>query len=122
MTQPTARTSYDEVPYMGRVHYQTHIERSAIAAQLFEVKHPPLESARVLELGCGDGSNIIYMAAELPKATFIGIDASAVQIERGTAICDEAGLSNVELLVGDIATLKDHGNFDYILCTELSET
>ena len=70
MTDPAARTSYDEVPYMGRVHYQTHIERIAIMAQLFEVEHPAIETARVLELGCGDGSNIIYMAAELPQCDF----------------------------------------------------
>ena len=44
--------------------------RLYIAAQLFEVEHPAIETARVLELGCGDGSNIIYMAAELPNATF----------------------------------------------------
>ena len=55
-------TSYDEIPYMGRVHAQTHLDRIGVIASLFRVPIPDLSTARILELGCGDGSNIINMA------------------------------------------------------------
>ena len=75
--------SYDRVPYTGRAHKQTHIESLASIALLFQHPFPPIHSARVLELGCGDGSNLINMAYCLPEAEFVGVDASTIQIARG---------------------------------------
>jgi cyclopropane fatty-acyl-phospholipid synthase-like methyltransferase len=70
----------------------------------------------VLELGCGDGGNVLSMAQTLPESTFLGIDADAGAIGRGNELAAAAGLENVELRVGDIAHLPaDLGPFDHIV-------
>jgi tRNA G46 methylase TrmB len=46
------------------------------------MRAPPAGKARVLELGCGMGGNLIPMALGMPEATFVGYDLSGVQIER----------------------------------------
>ncbi len=110
-------TSYNDIPYMGRVHAQTHIERLALAARVFGMETIPLENARVLELGCGDGSNIVNMAINLPNATFVGVDGSEVHIERGQKMAEQAGANNVQLEAMDITNIRDQfGTFDYIIC------
>ncbi|MEC7987429.1 MAG: class I SAM-dependent methyltransferase [Myxococcota bacterium] len=109
--------SYDKIPYAGRAHQQTHIEKIASIAFLFQVPFPPIETARVLELGCGDGSNIINMAYSLPKAQFLGFDASSVQIERGRETIQNIALSNVTLHHCDLLdSPSELGLFDYIIC------
>ena len=42
-TMDTLDTSYNDIPYMGRVHAQTHIERMALSARVFGIKAIPLE-------------------------------------------------------------------------------
>jgi tRNA G46 methylase TrmB len=37
-------------------------------------------NSRILELGCGDGNNLIPIAVDLPDSTCIGIDLSEVRI------------------------------------------
>lgn len=110
-------TSYNDIPYMGRVHFQTHIEKLSLSARIFGMETTSLEKARVLELGCGDGSNIISMALHFPKAEFVGIDGSTVHIERGRKMLEYAGTTNVRLEAMDISHLQDQfGTFDYIIC------
>ena len=112
----TLDTSYNDIPYMGRVHAQTHIERMALS-RVFGIKAIPLETARVLELGCGDGSNIVNMAINLPNASFVGIDGSEVHIARGREMATHAGATNVHLEAMDITQVQDQfGTFDYIIC------
>jgi hypothetical protein len=75
----------------------------------------------VLELGCGDGGNLLSLAQALPAARFLGIDAAPGAIQRGNQLAREAGLENVELLCIDLEELpeRDHlgagGEFDYII-------
>ena len=110
-------TSYNDIPYMGHVHFQTHIEKMAISARVFGMETIPLDTARVLELGCGDGSNIINMAINLPNAEFVGIDGSTVHIERGRNMLKYANATNVTLEAMDITQVQDQfGRFDYIIC------
>jgi SAM-dependent methyltransferase len=70
----------------------------------------------VLELGCGDGGNLLSMAQSLPSASFVGIDASAAAIARGSELAHAAGLENVDLRVGELERLSaDLGSFDYVI-------
>src|SRR5438477_2820132 len=73
-------TSYDEVPYQSDPFPQTHPDTLATIATLFGLSPPPVETCRVLELGCASGGNLIPMAIELPEAQFVGVDLSARQI------------------------------------------
>ena len=108
--------SYDEVPYHGNPFRQTHPEWLATIAHLLSLPVPDIHTARVLELGCCDGGNLIPMAGDLPNAKFVGIDYSSVQIARGKKVVDKLGIKNLDLLDISILDVKDDfGEFDYIV-------
>ncbi len=109
-------TKYDEVLYPGFPMQQTHPDRLATLATLFGIKPALPELCRVLELGCGDGGNLIPMAFSLPDSRFIGIDLSARAIAKGQELQAELGLKNVTLRQLDIMDVTpEFGEFDYII-------
>lgn len=113
--QPTA-TSYDETPYPSASFPQSHPNRLAAMARLFGLTPASPAKARVLELGCADGSNLLPMAEQYPGATFLGIDASQVQIAAGQKALEAAGLKNVELRFQNILDFPtSEGKFDTII-------
>jgi S-adenosylmethionine-diacylgycerolhomoserine-N-methlytransferase len=60
------------------------------------------EGARVLELGCGTGRNLIAAAKRYPQANFFGIDISSQMLETARQNVAKAGLSNrIVLAQGD---------------------
>jgi SAM-dependent methyltransferase len=112
--------AYESLAYPGYAYPATHPARLEAVARLFGLRPAPAASARVLELGCGDGGNLLSLAQALPGASLIGIDASASAVERGNALARSAGLRNVQLRCMDIAELPDDQElagvgFDYIL-------
>ncbi len=115
MEQP-AQTIYDEVPYNSTARTATYVDRLAALGRLLgmNVAHP--NECRVLELGCGDGGNLIPMAYSLPGSEFVGFDLASSAIERGTAAARETGIGNVTLRQGDITTIgAEAGEFDYVI-------
>lgn len=80
--------------------------------------HPPETSgARVLELGCAAGGNLIPMAATFPGMTCLGVDLSERQIREGQSLTEELGLTNIELQAQDLQELAlAPASFDYIIC------
>lgn len=112
----STRTSYDELRYPGKFYPQSSPERLATLATLMGVDPPPVNSCRVLELGCGEGGNLIPVAYALPRSKFLGIDLSASAVEHGTGVIERLGLANVELRVQDLMDFPaDAGEFDYII-------
>ena len=108
--------SYDEVSYPGYPFPQTHPDRLATLATLFGMKPTPVESSRVLELGCGDGANLIPMAFGLPGSEFVGIDSAARPIAKGMTMVPALGLSNITLRQWDVLDISpEFGQFDYII-------
>jgi methyltransferase-like protein len=109
-------TSYDAVPYPGGAFPQAHPDRLATMATLFGMKPAPVERCRVLELGCGDGGNLVPMAFGLPRSEFVGIDLAAGPIARGRALVEALGLTNIRLLPLDLMDVTaDFGVFQYII-------
>ena len=83
---------------------------------LVGLKPPTAKTARVLELGATYGGNIISQAVHNPEATFVGIELSQNQVEKGNKIISDAKLDNVSLLQGDILNFDESlGSFDYII-------
>ena len=106
---------YDQIAYRTMPRRQTHPDRLAAMARLFGMKPAPVAACRVLELGCGDGANLIPQAYYLPQSRFIGVDLAEAPIAAGTAIARELGLSNISLRAADLRDLgPDEGEFDYI--------
>jgi SAM-dependent methyltransferase len=113
-----ARTSrsYDALPYTSNPFPITHPSLIGAVARLFALEAAPLEAARVLELGCASGGNIIPLAARHPRAFFLGIDLSRTQVEAGRARIAQLELANIELRCQSFAEVVPDGAFDYIIC------
>ena len=108
--------AYDAVPYPPIVHPQTHPDRLFVNATLLGLNPAPVAGARVLELGCGDGSNLIAIAFAHPDSQCVGFDTSGAAIAEGRALAEEAGVANLNLVEGDVMDITpDFGEFDYII-------
>lgn len=107
---------YDTVPYPTAVSPYTHPEALATLGHLYGLSVAPITRCRVLEVGCGDGGNLIPMAHDLPESTFVGIDLAEQPIQKGEAKAEALGLDNLALHAGDLLeTPPDWGTFDYII-------
>ncbi len=94
----------------------THPDRLAVLATLFGMAPAPPEACRVLELGCGDGGNLIPMALGLPESRFVGIDTSELAIRTAGETASALGLGNVSFRRLDLRGLtREFGEFDYIV-------
>ncbi|MGS2744616.1 methyltransferase regulatory domain-containing protein [Halomonas sp. LS-001] len=109
--------SYNSVPYDSRPFQQSAPEHLHALACLFGLDAPEPAKARVLEIGCSEGGNILPFAARYPDAEVVGIDLSDVQITAGQARLKEAGLTNMRLQAANIEDIsKDAKPYDYIIC------
>jgi len=109
--------AYEAAPYESYAHPQSAPGHLAALAWVFGLDAPKVSTARVLELGCASGGNLIPFAAAHPRSEAVGIDLSPVQIEQGRSRIHELGLDNVELVAADIAHLDwaALGQFDYVI-------
>lgn len=112
------RAEYDAVPYESIAFAQSAPGQLAAVGHLFGLDVPEVSTARVLEIGCSTGGNLIPFAAQHPRASAVGIDLSQVQVDQGSRNVATLGLDNLELRQGDIADidLNTLGHFDFIIC------
>ncbi len=111
-----AQNPYDEVPYVSYTLHETSPAFVRSCAWIFGVDTVAPDKARILELGCAGGNNIIAIAATYPNSECIGIDLSPVQIEEGQKIIDEVGIKNLKLQCRSITNISEaDGKFDYII-------
>ena len=115
-TNDVQQTIYSELGYKSMPFpYTTPATLEAYAA-LVGISAPNPKTARVLELGATYGGNIISQALFNPDATFVGIELSQEQVEKGNEVIANAGLINVSLIQSDIASIgSEIGTFDYII-------
>ena len=110
------QNTYDDMPYQSDPFPQTHPSVLASVATLLGLDAPPVDKARVLEIGCASGGNIIPMAQELPNSTFVGIDLSGRQIKEATDATAVLGLKNISFHQKDVMDVTpEFGEFDYII-------
>jgi cyclopropane fatty-acyl-phospholipid synthase-like methyltransferase/methyltransferase-like protein len=113
----SSTTSYDEVLYPPAVHVHTHPDRFATVGALRGMRPAPIGHSRVLEFGCGVGSNLISIAFNCPGSEFIGLDLARRPIASGQDSIAELGLKNIRLYHLDVceANKERFGFFDYII-------
>jgi len=73
-----------------------------------------LPSGRALDLGCGTGTNVVYLAQHGWEATGVDFAASAIQQARRKA----NGISGATFIEGDVTRLREQGiqgPFDLVL-------
>ena len=108
--------TYDETTYPSYAYDYTAPERMGAIGRLFGMVPHDLENARVLEIGCASGGNILPMAARYPNATFVGIDYSAVQIDLAEKAAAAMNLDNVTFHAKSILNIKlKNEKFDFII-------
>jgi SAM-dependent methyltransferase len=107
---------YDQIAYRTYPRRQTHPDRLAAVATLFGMAPAPVTSCRLLEIGCGDGGNLLPLAYTLPASRFTGIDLAERPVAIAQRIATDLEFTNVDLQVRDLRKLgKRDGEFDYIL-------
>lgn len=107
---------YDSMPYESHPFPQTAPEHLCAVASLFGLQAPLPAGARVLEIGCAAGGNLIPFALRNPDADVLGIDLSTVQIRQGKESIARLGIKNLKLEAMNIADATNLGQFDYIIC------
>ena len=86
-------TSYDEFPYQSKPFQASHPALLQGIAAMFGIQTKSMNKARILELGCASGGNLIPLAYHYPDIELVGIDLSQVQIKQGQELIQELGLS-----------------------------
>ena len=112
-----APTSYDQIAYPSLIFWHSHPEAVAVIARLHGIDAPPVETARILHVGGGDGLDAIGMAAAMPGAEVVNFDISDGALARGRTWSQAASLTNVRHERIDILEAADRlgGPFDYII-------
>ncbi|MBS0003239.1 MAG: class I SAM-dependent methyltransferase [Thioalkalivibrio sp.] len=107
---------YDEIPYDSVPITETHPDRLAVIGRLFGLAAPDPARARILELGCAAGGNLLPIAFHLPGTRCTGVELSRAQAFAGAEACRALDLDNAEIRHQDILQVPLEGEpFDYIV-------
>lgn len=111
-----ADNPYDAVPYLSYPYTLTRPANLHAVGTLFGIPAPDFRTARVLELGCASGGNLIPLAFHYPDAHYVGVDFSERQIEMAAKTVSELDLENIEFIARPFADMPTSDKFDYIIC------
>ena len=100
--------SYDEIPYQSIPFTDSDPENLAALGQMFGLDAPDPTRARVLELGCASGGNLVPMAFRLPEGRFLGVELAARQVQDGQRLLAELGLDNIRIEQADFHARPGH--------------
>ncbi|MCU0781092.1 MAG: class I SAM-dependent methyltransferase, partial [Akkermansiaceae bacterium] len=115
-TDPAVRDLYETRRYPAMSHPLSDPAVTAIAARLggLDTAHPA--QARILEIGCASGHNLLPLALRWPAADFTGIDLSPAAIATANELAAEADLPNVRFLATDLRDFDPGPEpFDFII-------
>ena len=104
--------AYEQVPYPGLAIPQTHPDRLAVLGVLHGLAPAPPDRARVLEVGCADGLNLVAMAARVPAWRPSGSISST---RRSGEAAEEIGLARRPPSADCGA--RAWASFDYVIAT-----
>jgi trans-aconitate methyltransferase len=108
---------YQNAPYPGVSHPSTDPAATVVAARLAGLEVPSPSRARILDIGCAAGHNLLPLAARWPDSHFTGIDFTDAAIARARDTAKLAGLENVEFHSADLRTFDpgDGVEYDFII-------
>jgi SAM-dependent methyltransferase len=100
----------------SRPNPERHPDRLRVISKLRGLQVAPVSKARILDLGCGTGLDIIAWALQYPEAEFLGIDNDKNFINLGNKLISDLSLKNIKLQEADILDYKVEDNtWDYII-------
>ena len=108
--------AYDKVNYESYSFKQTSPSYIGAIGKIFGMNPVDPKKARVLEIGCAAGMNLIPLANLYKDAEFVGIDLAKTQIDDAKKFTKELKLKNIEFKHMSITDLDESmGKFDYII-------
>ncbi|WP_316353327.1 class I SAM-dependent methyltransferase [Candidatus Trichorickettsia mobilis] len=109
-------SAYEAMLYENQSCFQSHPYHLMTLGVLFGMNAVKPEQARVLELGCATGWNILPHAINYPEAKFVGVDLSKAQIDEANKHAIGLGLKNIKFHHCSISDIDESwGKFDYII-------
>lgn len=109
-------SSFESLPYRHGAIPETHPARVGAIARLLGQKAAAPDFCRVLELGCGEGMNLLPLAERFPHSEFVGVDFSAAHLAVAEEARGAAKLSNVRFEHADLRSYAvPPGAFDYVI-------
>ena len=99
----------DELANIPKVNLENWLYELEILVQ----KLP--NAARVLQVGCGDGSRLIALHTERPDLVLTGLDIDEGMLSLAQKKLDQAG-KKIPLIREDITKGMDLVEFDYVIC------
>ena len=116
MTKEQAKEIYADLGYLSQPFPYASAPFLESYARLLGLSPAPASTARILEIGSSYGGNLISQALFYPKAAFTGIEIAPTQVSVGKTYIDQLGITNLELLEGDVNESHHHlGTYDYII-------
>ena len=116
MTKEQAKEIYADLGYLSQPFPYASAPFLESYARLLGLSPTPASTAHILEIGSSYGGNLISQALFYPKATFTGIEITPTQVSVGKTYIDQLGITNLELLEGDVNESHQHlGTYDYII-------
>ncbi len=107
---------YDDQPYHSHAFSYAAPGHLYATAHLYGLDAVDPRHARVLEIGCAAGGNLLPFALAHPQAQAIGIDLSRVQIDAGREVAEASGAHNLQLRAMSLTDVDaSFGQFDYII-------
>ena len=113
----SAPFSYDEVTYPSMVFPHIRPDQIGAISVLHGVTPENIERCRVLELGCGDGTNLLSIAYTMPESHCVGLDLSGPRIDEANEYATAIGIANAEFHKLDLLEYEPgkFGEFDFII-------
>lgn len=110
-------TRYDRIAYPSGVFAHMGPNRMRVMAHLHGIDAPPIETARVLEIGGNDGRNLLAFAAANPRSDCLTFDVAPGPVKQGRALARAAGVANVRIEQRDLldAAHDLEGQYDYVI-------
>jgi SAM-dependent methyltransferase len=102
-----------DYPPMSHPSAAPAANRAVARAAGLDVPEPA--TARILEIGCGEGHHLLSLANRWPGAVCLGLDVSAKAIHRARNRAKQAGLTNARFCEARLSEFEPDAPFDFIV-------
>ena len=106
MINDTIAKSYEAANYASHAYEQSFIANLHARSRLRGLNPKAPNSAKVLEIGCASGGNLIAQALVFKDAQFTGIELSKAQIKNSKTALEKIGIKNIDLFCLDICDAR----------------